>query len=497
MSYVRVDIGESDAAGVLEGSFNEGTSQLCDSERDKSQNSAVNVLEVMARIRSRLEEEKDQLPATRPIFRPEMPRLDGQQRKAGEIVHSEDLRFLNTFYARGPRIDPGAVRTHRNGLIGRVIVGVKRRIRAIVWDLLRDYISDEREFQGHLIRLLNDISQYTDSRDATNFWELIRKVDVDVAKCNEHLERLADDLRIRVEIFEEEVRREMGASVSRIEREHGEVRERLGVLQSVTAGLESLLVLISKKDQASDIASTPATELLTGNIPDFSYVLLENRFRGSSETIADRVARYVSLFPEAAKPILEIGPGRGELQEAFRQAGIVSYGIDCDAGMVAVAKDKGLDVTLGDGIAHLSGCAEASLGGVVAIQVVEHLQIPQRAALFAGSYRALAPGGKLIVETINPQSVLALSSNYFRDPTHVSPLHPDTLRFELELAGFRVKEVMLLSPVPEGSLLREIPVDGFTSPATARAFEVINANIRSLNALLFGYQDFAIVAEVP
>ena len=51
----------------------------------------------------------------------------------------------------------------------------------------------------------------------------------------------------------------------------------------------------------------------------------------------------------------------------------------------------------------------------------------------------------LILETPNPESLLAGSINFHRDPTHLRPVHPDTLAFLCESAGFA--QVEILSPV--------------------------------------------------
>ena len=57
-------------------------------------------------------------------------------------------------------------------------------------------------------------------------------------------------------------------------------------------------------------------------------------------------------------------------------------------------------------------------------------------------------------------------------------------------------EVRMLSPVPETARLRSLPTESFMTPRWARTVELFNHNIRVLNDLLFGDQDFAIVARV-
>jgi O-antigen chain-terminating methyltransferase len=193
--------------------------------------------------------------------------------------------------------------------------------------------------------------------------------------------------------------------------------------------------------------------------------------------------------------VLDIGSGRGELLRLFKAAGIESYGVDLDTVMVNVANSNGCKTMYGDGIAHLRSLEDGSLGGVVAVQVVEHLTREQLKELCELVKRKVKPGGRIAFETINPQSLLALSSNYFRDPTHVWPMHPDTLGYMATLAGLKILEVKMLSPVSPNHLLKEIPVDSSHTPAVGDAINRINENISQLNRLLYGFQDYCIVLE--
>jgi O-antigen chain-terminating methyltransferase len=131
----------------------------------------------------------------------------------------------------------------------------------------------------------------------------------------------------------------------------------------------------------------------------------------------------------------------------------------------------------------------------VAIQVLEHLPFPKIQALFEDARRCLKPGGIVAFETIDPRSVLALSSNYFRDPTHVAPLHPETLAYALRMAGFVDVEIIRRSAVPEVAQLREIPQMVGMSPQFAEMIDTLNRNLRQLNDMLYGYQDYCVVGR--
>ena len=102
------------------------------------------------------------------------------------------------------------------------------------------------------------------------------------------------------------------------------------------------------------------------------------------------------------------------------------------------ASAGGAGSTVEDGLAArfpARHAAAASLGGVFAAQVAEHLPPAVLQAALAEAHRALRPGGLLVLETVNPRSVLGFLEVYHRDLTHEKPLHPDTLSFLAAAAG--------------------------------------------------------------
>jgi O-antigen chain-terminating methyltransferase len=368
-----------------------------------------------------------------------------------------------------------------------------------VWDcLLKDQIQSRNDFQMRLVQFLNSVSTYVDDRDGASFWELVKKIDYDVSKALNRIELIADEQTGNLRTVERSVTdsinitlRELNDRITQLQTAIEGHTGRLQTVESVSSGVERIVGRLTR-----DIPEQSSAEVipLPPTVADQSYVMLENRYRGSEQEIAERLQIYPPLFSRDKGPVLEIGAGRGELQILFRDAQVPSYGIDLDPAMVAAAREKGTCVELAD-VSVLENAQDRSLGGVIAIQVVEHLTRQQLASLFNACARKVAVGGRIVFETINPQSMLALSSNYFRDPTHVWPLHPDTLSFAMTMAGLKVIEIRKLSPVPEGSLLKRVPVEEYMTPRWAHAVDTLNRNVDQLNDLLFGYQDYAIVAE--
>ena len=58
------------------------------------------------------------------------------------------------------------------------------------------------------------------------------------------------------------------------------------------------------------------------------------------------LAYYVPFFAECRR-VLDVGCGEGQFIELLQDKGTEAAGIDLDAGMVAVCREKGLDLLLG------------------------------------------------------------------------------------------------------------------------------------------------------
>jgi O-antigen chain-terminating methyltransferase len=217
---------------------------------------------------------------------------------------------------------------------------------------------------------------------------------------------------------------------------------------------------------------------------EFDYVAFEDRFRGGSEHIAETQREYVTKFPPADGPgaIADIGCGRGEMLEVLQGCGYDVVGVDVDERMLAVCRAKGLHVVRADGASWLEAQLPGSLKGIFCAQVVEHLLTPELERLVRASLEALRTGGVLVMETINPRSLHALGNHFFADVSHVRPVHPETLRFMCEQAGFESVALMEMS---------EHPV---VEEAKALGTEPIDDAVRELVSSVFGFQDYAIVA---
>ena len=228
----------------------------------------------------------------------------------------------------------------------------------------------------------------------------------------------------------------------------------------------------------------PAVAAESAHLWDAIYLHFEDEFRGTREEIKARVAVYLPKFREAgagteAAPILDLGCGRGELLEVLRTEGLVASGVDTNRAAVEQCRQQGLSVELGDAFDVLRKLPEASLGGLAALHVVEHLPFPLVLKLLDEALRLLRPGGVAIFETPNPKNVLVGSSNFYIDPTHRNPVHPLTLRHLMEARGLVGLETMMLHPLPP----------------EARVPDADSELARRFNEYFYGPQDYAVVGR--
>ncbi|MDN4035471.1 bifunctional 2-polyprenyl-6-hydroxyphenol methylase/3-demethylubiquinol 3-O-methyltransferase UbiG [Massilia sp. YIM B02443] len=179
------------------------------------------------------------------------------------------------------------------------------------------------------------------------------------------------------------------------------------------------------------------------------YRAFEDRYRGSRETIKERLRAYAPFTApllQAGAPAraLDLGCGRGEWLELLGEQGFEAQGVDLDDGMLAACRERGLAARHQDALAALREQPEGSLALVSAFHLVEHLPFELVQDLIADALRALRPGGLLIMETPNPENLTVGATSFYRDPTHVRPLPPDLLGFAADHAGFARQRIVRL-----------------------------------------------------
>ncbi len=231
-------------------------------------------------------------------------------------------------------------------------------------------------------------------------------------------------------------------------------------------------------------------------LEDQHYRAFQERFRGDEQVIAERMKAYVAEFDRAAGPVADLGCGRGEFLELLHSSGFDCIGVEVNAAEVEEGQRRGLPIEPGDLFEWLEDREAASLGGVVLTEVIEHLPPRSWWRLVELAATRLAPGGTLLIETINPESLYALARAFVIDPTHTRPTHPQLLAFMARRAGFASVEVRFQAEVPASDRVAKIESNALTDdPASLRLIETINTRIEQVNRLCCAPQEYILLAR--
>ncbi|OGP52334.1 MAG: hypothetical protein A2Y79_13735 [Deltaproteobacteria bacterium RBG_13_43_22] len=421
-------------------------------EHENQEKPKVDMGRIMEQVRSRIEEKKK----IGQYSSEELERIDrmtlqiqseDSDPQEGDIQYQ--LSQINYLCDTGR---PPEISSHRK-VLGSLVTGFKKILRKLTEPYIQMVLKRQVEFNVELVRLLNQMTL-----DFRYRWSILEKEMTLLQKRGEQvtqsLEAIPQELKTQKNVFEE-------------------------VLSQIKTIKNPVVELDSRLDD------------LKSKIREPEYVRFEELHRGSEEAVKWKQKNFLSYFKDRG-PVLDIGCGRGEFLELLKEAGIPASGVDTNQEMVRQCRAKGLEAVHQDGLVHLRGLPDQSLGGIFLSQVIEHLEPEALRELVRVSFAKLRPGGILLAETINPQCLSTFSGAFYLDLSHKNPIHPEAARYLWESFGFRQMELLYVSPFPEEMKLKEMVrrEDDSYEDELAR---ILNENVRSLNALIYGFQDYAVV----
>ena len=387
-------------------------------------------------IRAILAELQEEIRRNRPV--------QGEaERASGLLAMVQERQWVNSHLPIGWPAMP-------KGLINKLIAYLQKVTRR----LLRWYITPLVEQQNAYNKAVT-AALYAQDEASRRCLAEIEQLRGRIAALGAEHQTLHQELR-------QELRGELEAQAAQI----GAAREEQSAFQQGQATVQLRLQRLENwyRGSVAEKASAPpgASRMLALHFqssPGADEFLLGALYR-NEEQMQLRLADYDDLLTSLAQeqkqgrgpqgPVLDIGCGRGEMVVHLQGLGLKAYGIDIDADAIQMGQEAQRDVRLADAFEHLASLADASLAGIVLIQVAEHLAIDDSLRLLRLGECKLAPGGFVILETINPTCLLALSNWFLLDPSHRTPLHPQMSEFLLKQAGFWRVQTRYLHPVPAG-----------------------------------------------
>ncbi len=406
------------------------------------------------------------------------------------VVSTEDERTeLTNLYGeindRWDTIRPIDVESPRGGIVGAITKLYKRAYRKIIQPALNISLIHQAQFNASLVRTLNKTFEALVKAE-----DEIKRMSVRQNGLGRRMWRLEDaseDFTARLESAEENGV-DLASQVKRLTSALDDT-DRQGIF--LKRRIVTLLEKIENGPSANDVA---VAKKEIERLDSQDYVKFENLHRGSREEIRERLKVYTTWF-EGLTDLLDVGCGRGELLELFRDAGMEARGIDINETMVEKCRELGLKAETDDALLHIGKLENGSLGGVSAVQFIEHLPTEKMIEFFTLAIDKLRPGGLVVAETVNPACLATFCGAFYVDITHNKPIHPFALRFALERIGYSDVRIEYLSPYPEEIRLQPIPYTESLSGAGADLVVEYNLNVEKLNNVLFSHADYAVLAR--
>lgn len=419
----------------------------------------------------------------------EIDRISKFKAQIPDQPDSSNQHIMHILNSNWDIVAPIDLHTHRSGLSAKLTTLMKKLYQKFVHRPLKFTLLRQAQFNQAVKTAIEEIFNLRErtlflSQRITNLDERFSNFEDRVNTQVKSHDAASKELDERVETLE----RELPANVKRLEKSLRDI-DKQGIF--LKARVVKLLDELKAASQGQALAGLVEKE--RDKLESFDYMLFENIHRGSREEIKRRLSVYIDWF-KGANSVLDVGCGRGEMLELFNENKIKASGVDLNGEAVKECQGKGLHVVEDNALTYLESLPNGSLGGLTAIQFVEHLPVEVMTDFFKLAYEKLEAGATIAAETINAACLTTFCSAFYLDLSHYKPIHPLALQFLLERIGFEDVRIEYLNPYPEDIRLHPLPEDG-SSGLDGSVVHEFNQNVMKLNNVLYSHTDYAVVAR--
>lgn len=453
----------------------------------------VNVEEIMKKIREKIQKKGiEAYPKEFSIIQNDPP----IQEFYNEDSIKNDLEYINSNW--DIQNNSYLISSHRPA-VGKVLIKGRELVHGEVRRYIAPIVQKQTIFNESTVSILNNMAGNVSSLN-NNVEQMKPITDLKIGRLKSDMDNKIEQMKLDTDNKIEQMKLDIDNKLEQLKSDiDSRIRTQIDTFVSLTnSDIEKkswLSNLLDRKIDAQlnnhgvEISENKKLESSEDKNSKLNYFVFEERFRGSRVEIKQRQLKYLDYF-KGCKSVLDIGCGRGEFLELMKENDINAQGLDTDANMVNFCKSKELRVNLIDAISFLEQVEDNSLDGIFINQVVEHLEPDYLIKMLKMCYQKLMYGYFIIVETVNPLS-FASFVNFYIDLSHIRPVHPETLRFLFEVAGFREIELKFYAPVKDEIRLQKIQFHQEMVGREKLLIETFNRNIDILNNLLYGPQDYA------
>lgn len=344
--------------------------------------------------------------------------------------------------------------------IGGCIVFGKKVARKLLKFLIEPIVEEQNQFNAATVRTLNDIRNHRVVFQAATDY-----LCQETRKQAQALDGLRNESTQALQALS-------GETNSQLEQLREQLSKAMELLQQQSEEMQRLTQVQTEDDIYDKI----------------DYFKFQEHMRGSCTAIKDRQQSYLPYF-EQCQSVVDLGCGRGEFLEVLREHGVGAVGVDSYGKSIEYCRMKGLQASEGDAIQFLCNQKENSIDGIFAAQLIEHIPAGKILELCRESYRVMKPGSYIVLETPNPMCLSVYMNSFYLDPSHKNPVHPHLMEYFMQECGFRNVQVVY---VKESKVNYRFPL---LHAENCDNLEEFNDGINFLSDIMFGSQDYAIVAQ--